>query len=73
MKQTRWLSEFSSLSEYTRLYPIDEMEKFYQLHALRNKASKPASDVVPSFKWCFAGGSRLLVVFGSSFPSSTKT
>ena len=21
MKQTRWLSEFSSLSEYTRLYP----------------------------------------------------
>ena len=23
MKQTRWLSEFSCLSEYTRLYPTD--------------------------------------------------
>ena len=22
MKQTRWMSEFSRLSEYTRLYPI---------------------------------------------------
>ena len=24
MKQTRWLSEFSCLSEYTRLYPISQ-------------------------------------------------
>ena len=34
MKQTRWLSEFSSLSKYTQLYPMPEIPPYIWLTAL---------------------------------------
>ena len=36
MKQTKWLSEFSCLSEYTRLYPIWRRLKFRKENCMFN-------------------------------------